>query len=119
MATRGTSGPGKSRAAPGRFCCALGLSGLRGREPRSLGLVPKLPSTAVASSPVVSLKGTLALRHEDAGRGEKSRRRMEEGAGLHDPTYLKLRRTGLNGRPAGPPGVLALRAGEDRLRCNY
>lgn len=109
--SHGDAGHFRSRKIPGRSRALL--------QPRSLGLVPKLPSIAVASSPVVSLKGTLALRHEDAGRGEKSRRRMEEGAGLHDPTYLKLRRTGLNGRPAGPPGVLALRAGEDRLRCNY
>lgn len=66
-------------------------------------LVPKLPFAAVASSAAVFLKGTLAFRHEDARRGAKSRLRIEEGAGLHDPAYVKLLRTGLNGRPFRRP----------------
>lgn len=100
------------------------LYGLREREACTVELVPKLPFAAVASSAAVFLKGTLAFRHEDAGRGAKSRLRIEEGAGLHDPAYVKL----LYGTkwaplrapciPDVPPGALALQTGEERPRGN-
>lgn len=126
IATRGTSGPGKFRAAGAnrRSHRTLGFPVSSGVTRMASGLPPKPPSAAAETSPVVFLKGTLPVWDKDAGRGEKSLRRMEESAGLHDPAYVKLRCTvhpAVWAHPCIPavPRVFWFSGtGEERLRYN-
>ena len=98
MATRGTSGPAESQAAPANYSCysTPALTVPAGETRATLASSPHFPSAAAERSPTVFLKGTLPLGDNDAGRGGKSHRRMGRGVRLHDLTNLKLRRrTGL------------------------
>lgn len=88
IATRGTSGPGKFRAAGANLGFPVFFV-LSGRDSHSLRLVFKTSLSCGGNVTCVFLEGTLPVRVEDAGRGDKSHRRMEESARFHDPTYVK------------------------------